>query len=108
MASNVLFSKAKVAALMTLGVARLLLEHQVTTRIETRCDPACALAYLAGTRRSITPGGRLGLHKYDFNFANKQPHLMMAHAEAHDTDLRFMRNHGLSENFLKKVFAQAH
>ena len=90
------------------GVARLLVEHQVTTHIKTTCASACALAYLSGIRRSISPGGRLGFHKYDFNFANKQPHPMINLAEEHDADRRYMRNRGLSDDFLKKVFAQAH
>ena len=90
------------------GVARLLIEHQVTTHIQHTCASACALAYLAGSRRSISPGGRLGFHKYDFNFANKQPHPMINLAEEHAADRKYMRNRGLSEDFLKKVFAQAH
>ena len=90
------------------GVARLLLTRQLATHINGTCASACALAFLAGNKRSIAGKGRLGFHKYDFNFANKRPHPMIKLADEHEADRKYMKSRGLSDNFLTKVFAQAH
>ncbi|MEM7748453.1 MAG: hypothetical protein AAF346_09405 [Pseudomonadota bacterium] len=90
------------------GVARLLVAHRLTTHIEKTCASACTLVYLAGEKRTMSRAGRLGFHKYDFNFVNKQPHPMINLAEEHAADRRFMKSRGLSDAFLENVFAQAH
>ncbi len=90
------------------GVARLLVAHRITTHIENTCASACTLVYLAGDKRTMSHSGRLGFHKYDFNFVNKQPHPMINLAEEHAADRSFMKSRGLSDAFLENVFAQAH
>ncbi|MEM6498311.1 MAG: hypothetical protein AAF709_16505, partial [Pseudomonadota bacterium] len=72
------------------------------------CASACTLVYLAGEERPMSGKARLGFHKYDFNFVNKQPHPMINLAEEHAADRSFMKSRGLSDAFLENVFAQAH
>lgn len=46
------------------GLARLVREAGLSTEVRGTCASACTLVFLAGTRRTLAPGARLGFHGY--------------------------------------------
>lgn len=46
------------------GVSRLISARGLDTRVIADCSSACTLVFVAGARRILAPGGRLGFHQY--------------------------------------------
>lgn len=47
-------------------INRMIRNRRLATRVETGCASACTIAFLGGSDRSISPGGRLGFHQGSF------------------------------------------
>jgi hypothetical protein len=47
-------------------INRMIRNRRLATRVETACASACTIAFLGGSDRSISPGGRLGFHQGSF------------------------------------------
>ena len=46
------------------GIARIVTERSMNTRVDNICASACTLVFIAGIERSIEPAGKLGFHAY--------------------------------------------
>ena len=53
-----------------LRIAALVQQRGLATRAQGRCDDVCPLVFLAGSRRQLAPGARLGLHRLSAGLAN--------------------------------------
>lgn len=47
-------------------INRMIRNRRLATRVDTACASACTIAFLGGSDRSISPGGRLGFHQGSF------------------------------------------
>jgi len=47
-------------------INRMIRNRRLATRVDTGCASACTIAFLGGSDRSISPGGRLGFHQGSF------------------------------------------
>ena len=46
------------------GIALMVTDRGLDTRVERICASACTLIFIAGTERKVAPGGKLGFHAY--------------------------------------------
>ncbi|MEJ6403646.1 hypothetical protein [Yoonia sp. 2307UL14-13] len=44
-------------------MARIVLDHALDTRVEVECSSSCVTIFLAGDRRQMTKGSRIGFHQ---------------------------------------------
>lgn len=51
----------------TRAMASLVLTHELETYVRGRCHSACALVFVAGTRRFLAKGASIGFHCYRLN-----------------------------------------
>ena len=79
-------------------IARLVRERKLNTYVETHCESACTLIFLAGADRAGTPHAQIGFHRAFF--PGMSPQLDAAMTE---DMLKKYREAGLSEAFLDRV-----
>ncbi len=84
------------------GFANLILERGYDTRVVGDCTSACTLPFVAGKRRSLEPGARLGFHQYALNFDTALPQIDVQKEE--DKDRARFRQQGISQSFLDTMF----
>lgn len=86
------------------GIARLAREHGLATYSGGDCLSACTLVFLAGADRHLGPGARLGFHSY-----SQRSYLDAVSPQAEQArDARQMRDMGISEAFIARLFVAAH
>ena len=85
------------------ALARTILEHGLTTHVESRCLSACTLAFAAGHRRTLGPDGKLGFHGYGFDTDFRVQTVDIAEEEAKDR--RFLVEVGIAPHFIASAFA---
>lgn len=61
-------------------IAALVQQRGLATRAQGACDDVCPLVFLAGSRRQLAPGARLGLHRLSAGPAN-QPYQALVNRE---------------------------
>ena len=83
------------------AIATLVLERSLDTRVLETCNSACTLILVAGTRRSMDAGGRVGFHSYGRPTQFHQ--LMVDPNDEYAKDLRFMQGRGITEAFLTRT-----
>ncbi|WP_372887101.1 hypothetical protein [Shimia sp.] len=86
------------------AIARLIRDNAMDTRVADTCASACTLLFIAGSRRSLGPGGRLGFHGY-----SNRGRLGFADAgeeEARDRATFLAR--GVDAAFVARMFRQPH
>ncbi|NRP13399.1 MULTISPECIES: hypothetical protein [unclassified Aliiroseovarius] len=84
------------------GIARLVLEQKLDSHVTRRCSSACTLVFVAGQRRLLAPGARLGFHGYALGEAEKLPRFDIAAEQ--ERDRSFLRSRGVSETFLARIY----
>jgi ATP-dependent protease ClpP protease subunit len=80
------------------GIARLIRERKLNTYVETHCESACTLIFLAGEDRAGTPDAQIGFHRA--SFPGMDPKLDAAMTEKM---IKKYREAGLSEAFLERI-----
>lgn len=88
------------------AMAAKILERSLDTHIATHCYSACAVAFLAGERRTMAESAQLGFHQYKLEAGNA-PELISV-ADELERDRRFFAERGLSKEFVQQVFTAAH
>lgn len=86
------------------GMARLVQEAGLATEAEGTCASACSLVFMAGKRRHLLPGARLGFHAYRLNTGSK----ILNPREEENRDRLFMQSMGATPRFLDEAFATTH
>ncbi len=84
------------------GVARVIRERDLDTYSLTGCYSACTTAYIAGRRRYLAAGARLGFHQYRYDSVKALGYLD-ADAEQ-EKDRRWYRDRQIDDGFLARVF----
>ncbi|CAN5552990.1 hypothetical protein BH10PSE6_BH10PSE6_55500 [soil metagenome] len=74
-------------------------KRKLATRVDTGCASACTIAFLGGTERTISPGGRLGFHRASF------PGMDENDMYESNRDIRnfLIQGAGLTPDFARKV-----
>jgi len=88
------------------AMAAKILERSLDTHVATHCYSACAVAFLAGERRTMAESAKLGFHKYKLE-AGHQPEVINV-ADELEKDRQFFTRRGLSDEFVQQVFTAAH
>lgn len=88
------------------AMAEKILERSLDTHITTHCYSACAVAFLAGERRTMSESAEIGFHKYKLE-AGSQP-VVINVADELERDRQFFTQRGLSDEFVQQVFTAAH
>lgn len=84
------------------GVARLVREKGLDTYTMTGCYSACTIAYIAGVKRFVVDGAKLGFHQYTYATAKNLGYLDSSAEQ--DKDLSSYRSRGIDEGFIERVF----
>jgi ATP-dependent protease ClpP protease subunit len=79
-------------------IAKLVRERKLDTYVETHCESACTLIFLAGGDRAATPHAQIGFHRAFF--PGMDPAL---DARMTESMLEHYRTAGVSEEFLARV-----
>lgn len=90
------------------GVAQLIIEQQWDTVVTQECSSSCTTAFVAGGKRTLLPGAKLGFHQYRLEATYAMPNQQKSINKAQQKDLAFFRTRGLSHEFLDKVFQTSH
>ena len=53
-------------------MARIVQDYGLDTRVEEECNSSCVTIFLAGMRRTLTPGSRIGFHQTSWNAEGTQ------------------------------------
>ena len=69
------------------------------------CNSACTIAFVAGRRRWLAPGARLGFHRYAIS---GQSTLFIDIEQEQRTDLAFYASRGVAPAFLGALFDKPH
>ena len=88
------------------AVATVIAEYGLETYVAGDCLSACTIAFAAGRKRWLTPGARLGFHRYFY--AHRTAHPAIDYEEEYRRDHAFFRAQGVSETFLDKMFSADH
>lgn len=88
------------------AMAEKILERNLDTHIATHCYSACAVAFLAGDRRTMADTAELGFHQYKLE-AGRHSALINV-ADELERDRQFFARRGLSDEFVQQVFTAAH
>jgi len=86
------------------GVARLIAERGLATRVETTCKSACTTAFIGGVTRVLGSEARLGFHAY--RLQAQQPLIDVAAEQ--EKDRAFYRSQGVDPAFLVRIFDAPH
>jgi hypothetical protein len=81
-------------------IAAAVRERQAVTRTTGHCESACTLIHLAGTRRQVLPGAKIGFHRADTGSHNPVLDRLVNLELA-----RTYRTAGLPEIFVQKTLA---
>lgn len=75
-------------------------DRGLTTVVDAQCLSACALVFLGGLERYMTPGAKLGFHRESAE-GESQAEINMVE----ESDAQFMRAMGISDAFVEKAFS---
>ena len=75
-------------------------DRGLTTVVDAHCLSACALVFLGGVERYMTPGAKLGFHRESAD-GESQAEINMVE----ESDAQFMRAMGISDAFVEKAFS---
>lgn len=89
------------------GLSKLFTKHNLDTYVISYCDSACASAFIGGNRRYLAKNAKLGFHQYKLDFSVHKKLVPFHKPEEEQTrDLELFKSRGITEAFLKKVFAK--
>ncbi len=84
------------------GVARLVTERGLDTYTLTGCYSACTTAFIAGEKRFLADGAKLGFHQYRYDSSSNLGYLDSASEQ--EKDRAWYRGRGIDKRFLDRVF----
>ncbi len=84
------------------GVARVVTERNLDTYTFTGCYSACTTAFIAGRRRYVGSGAKLGFHQYRYDTTKNLGYLDPR--EEQEKDRTWYRGRDIDERFLERVF----
>lgn len=87
-------------------MAKKILERNLDTHIVTHCYSACAIAFLAGERRTMSDNAELGFHQYKLEAGYES--VVINVDDELERDRQFFARRGLSDEFVQQVFTAAH
>mgnify|MGYP001130245283 CR=1 FL=1 len=87
------------------GLARLVREAGLDTRVVDTCSSACTIAFIGGLRRQLAPGARLGFHQYRVAADYEVPFADPAAEQARDRAL--FAAAGVAEWFLDGMYRES-
>jgi hypothetical protein len=87
------------------GLAKLISNHQLNTRVMERCASACTLAFIGGIQRTAVEGAKFGFHQYRVDAAYDIIATDVDKEQARDTALFLAA--GVNQSFTRKMFGQA-
>lgn len=90
------------------GLARVIRENEADTHVNQECSSACVTAFIAGKRRTLKRGAKLGFHQYRYEAEKNfilNPYAANPHEEQRK-DLELFRREGVSEDFLEMILRQ--
>lgn len=85
------------------GIAKLLRDRGIATRVETTCASACTTAFIGGIERSMADGARIGFHQYRIEQDGRQIILADPLAEQ-ERDRGLYRDAGVAPWFVERMF----
>jgi ATP-dependent protease ClpP protease subunit len=86
------------------GIALMVGERGLNTRVEQICASACTLIFIAGTKRALAPGGKLGFHAY----ALVSSQVLADPVQEQAKDRRLFLARGVNSGFLDRIEATPH
>ena len=84
------------------GAARSIQDNGLNTHASWECSSACTLLFVAGRKRSLAPGAKIGFHQYALSFGNSLPNLDLQKEQ--EKDLAFFQSQGVKLPFLNRMF----
>lgn len=84
------------------AMALLIEKHRLDTHVERECYSACTIAYMAGGRRTVNTGAKLGFHQYALQQDYQLQHVDINRELQKDKD--FFISQGVSPDFVNTVF----
>lgn len=90
------------------GIARLVETGGFETMVDGRCFSACTLAFMAGARRTLVPGSRMGFHRYRTGLIEQSGHQLYGDiSEEQSKDRRYFQRRGVADGFLDRIYDAA-
>ncbi len=84
------------------GTAKSIQDKGLNTHASRECSSACTLLFVAGRKRSLAPGAKIGFHQYVLSFGNSLPNHDLQKEQ--EKDLEFFQSQGVKLPFLKRMF----
>ena len=84
------------------GMAKLIRDNALETRILDKCSSACTTVFIAGEERSMRRGAKLGFHQYRVAANYDIPNADIEREQ--DRDRSLYEERGVSTEFLARVF----
>ena len=84
------------------GVAYLIRNRKLDTYVFDTCKSACTTAFIGGTKRYLGANAQLGFHQYKLELDKPTPLYDLKGEQ--EKEVRFYREQGISEEFLRQVF----
>ncbi|KTD13982.1 hypothetical protein [Legionella israelensis] len=81
------------------NIAKLIKDYKIVTYTSSTCESACVIAFIAGSKRILGDGARIGLHSYNFPGLTKKENLSFSLA-----DKKLYKKIGVTDSFIKKAF----
>ncbi|GKX32508.1 MAG: hypothetical protein MnENMB40S_01260 [Rhizobiaceae bacterium MnEN-MB40S] len=88
------------------GIARLVSEGHLDTRIDGECSSACTIIFISGANRTMGADAKLGFHQYRLDSTANIPNVDIA--EEQSRDRAFFENQAIDPEFLKRIFNSPH
>jgi len=81
-------------------------KNQLNTHVESECNSACTVAYMAGKKRTLGKNGKIGFHQYEL----QKPHPLQVEQtdDEQETDRKFFERRGVAKTFLEQVYQSNH
>ncbi|MCQ2003108.1 hypothetical protein [Rhizobium sp. NRK18] len=86
------------------GLARLIRERGLDTRVDGDCTSACTIIFIGGEQRILGPAGRLGFHQYRFD----AHYVVLGNdpAKEQEKDRSLYAEAGVTSDFLARMFSK--
>jgi len=88
------------------GVARVVRENNLSTRVDNRCYSSCTLIFISSDRRAIGPAGKLGFHQYAVADSKMVLQTDPDQEQARDADI--FLDQGVSPEFVERLYSEPH
>ena len=87
------------------GLAKFFQSNRLITQVNSECSSACTLAFIGGEHRIISATARLGFHQYTIDYAHLNQSIPFYDPkEEQKTDANHMRQKGISDEFIDRIF----